>query len=174
MAAEAKSEPASGKGTTVERASERELVVTRTVNAPARNVFDAWANPELFQRWWLPKSCGLTMVSCEMDVRVGGTYRLMIRPPSSEKPMAFFGRYIEVTPPTRLVWTNDEGGEGGTVTTVTFEERGNETVVVLRDLYSSKEALDEAIASGSTSGFGEQFEQLDDFLATRSANRRPS
>jgi len=167
MNAARKNDPASGQNrTTVERKSDRELVVTRTVNGPARIVFEAWTKPELFQRWWTPKSSGVTMLSCEMDVRVGGTYRLVFRHPVTGQPMAFFGRYTEVIPSSRLVWTNDEAGEGGAVTTVTFEERNGETLVVLRDLYPSKEALDEAIASGSTGGFGEQFEQLDELLAT--------
>lgn len=152
--------------TTVERKSERELVVTRTFNAPARIVFEAWTKSELLQRWWAPKSFGVTFISCEADVRTGGTYRFVFGHPSSEQPMAFFGRYIEVTAPSRLVWTNDEGGEGGAVTTVTFEERGGATVVVMHDLYPSKEALDEAIASGSTSGFGETFDQLDELLSS--------
>jgi uncharacterized protein YndB with AHSA1/START domain len=152
--------------TTVERKSGRELVVTRTFNGPARLVFEAWTKPDLFKRWWVPKSSGMTMLSCEMDIRTGGTYRLVFKHPSFEKPMAFFGRYIEVNPHSRIVWTNDEGGEGGAVTTVTFEEKGGQTLVVLHDLYPSKEALDEAIASGSTSGFGEQFDQLDEFLVT--------
>ena len=152
--------------TRVERKSERELVVTRIVKGPARLVFEAWARPELFQRWWVPKSSNVTMLSCEMDIRTGGSYRLVFQHPASGQPMAFFGRYLEVTPPSRLVWTNDESGEGGAVTTVTFEDRGGETVVVLSDLYPSKQALDEAIASGSTSGFGEQFEQLDALLAS--------
>jgi len=121
---------------------------------------------QLFRRWWAPKSCGLTILSCEMDVRTGGTYRLVFGHPASEQPMAFFGRYIEVTPHARIVWTNDEGGEGGAITTLTFEERGDETLVVMHDLYPSKEALDAAIASGSTSRTGEQFEQLDELLVT--------
>ena len=151
--------------TTVERTSERELVVTRTLNGPARLVFDAWTRPELFKRWWVPKSIGMSLVSCEMDCRTGGTYRLVFSHPAFPEPMAFFGRYNEVIPASRLVWTNDEGGEdGGAVTTVTFEDKGGATLVVLRELYPSKAALDEAIASGSTSGFGEQFEQLDEFL----------
>jgi uncharacterized protein YndB with AHSA1/START domain len=167
MDAKEKNDLASGKSrTTAERASDRELVVTRTFNGPARLVFEAWTKPDLFKRWWVPKSSGMTMLSCEMDIRTGGTYRLVFRHPAAEQSMAFFGRYLEVTPPSRLVWTNDEGGDGGAVTTVTFEERGGETLVVLRDLYPSKEALDEAIASGSTSGFGEQFEQLDELLVT--------
>ena len=159
----------SDNGTTVERKSDRELVVTRTFNAPARIVYEAWTMPELFKRWWTPKSSGVTMLSCEMDVRVGGTYRLVFRHPSSGQPMAFFGRYTEVTPNSRIVWTNDEGGEGGAVTTVTFEEQGGKTLVVMSDLHPSKEALDEAISSGSTSGFGEQFQQLDELLVTSGA-----
>src|SRR3954454_21013044 len=165
MDAKRESEPTAMKNrTTVERTSEREVVVTRTFNGPARLVFQAWTRPELFKRWWVPKSFGLSMLSCDMDVRLGGTYRLVFSHPASGEPMAFFGRYNEVTPHSRLVWTNDEGGEDGAVTTVTFEERGSETVVVMRDLYPSKEALDEAMTSGSTSGFGETFEQLDELL----------
>jgi len=151
--------------TTVERKSERELVVTRTVNGPARLVFEAFTKPELFTRWWVPKSFGLSLLSCDLDVRVGGTYRLVFSHKGAE-PMAFFGRYLEVTPHSRLVWTNDEGAEGGAVTTATFEEHGGTTLLVLHDLYPSKDALDAAIASGSTSGFGETFEQLDDLLVT--------
>src|SRR6187549_2239185 len=117
MDARRESEPTPKKNrTTVERKSERELVVTRTFNAPARIVFEAWTKPELFKQWWVPKSSGMTMLSCDMDIRTGGTYRLVFRHPAFEQPMAFFGSYIEVTPPSRLVWTNDEGGEGGSVT----------------------------------------------------------
>ena len=158
--------------TTVEKKSEREVLVTRTFNAPARIVFEAWTTPELFKRWWAPKSSGVTMLSCEMDVRVGGTYRLVFRHPATGQPMAFFGRYTEVMPNSRIVWTNDEGDDGGAVTTVTFEEKGGKTLVVMRDLYPSKEALDEAIASQSTSGFSEQFEQLDELLVTLGGSAR--
>src|SRR5262245_37992957 len=171
MDARRESEPARMKNhTTVERKSERDLVVTRTFNGPARIVFEAWTTPELFKRWWVPKSSGLSLLSCESDVRTGGTYRLVFSHPAAPEPMAFFGRYNEVKPHSRLVWTNDEGGEGGAVTTVTFEERGVETLVVVHDLYPSKQALDEAIASGSTSGFGETFEQLDELLGTLGAS----
>jgi uncharacterized protein YndB with AHSA1/START domain len=170
MNAKTDGESAANKNpTTVERRSERELVVTRTFNGPARIVFEAWTKPELFRRWWVPKSCGISFVSCEVDARTGGTYRFVFAHPASEQPMAFFGRYIEVTPHSRLVWTNDEGGEGGAITTVTFEERGGETLVVMHDLYPSKEALDAAIACGSTGGTGEQFAQLDELLVTLSA-----
>ena len=161
------SSPTSGRNrTTVERTSERELVVTRTFNAPARIVFEAWTTPELLKRWWAPKSYGVVFVSCEADVRSGGSYRFVFSHPSSQQPMEFFGRYIDVVPPTRLVWTNDEGAEGGAVTTVTFEQRGGKTIVVMHDLYPTKEALDAAIASGSTGGFSETFEQLDDLFVT--------
>jgi uncharacterized protein YndB with AHSA1/START domain len=155
--------------TTMERKSERELVVTRTFNGPARLVFEAWTKPELLKRWWAPKSFGISFLSCEADVRTGGTYRFVFGHASSEQPMAFFGRYIEVTPHSRLVWTNDESDDGA-VTTVTFEERGGETLVVMHDLHPSKEALDGAIASGSTGGMGESFEQLDELLVTLGAS----
>ena len=155
--------------TKVERTSEREVVVTRTVNGPARIVFEAFTKPELFKRWWVPKSFGLTMLSCELDVRVGGTYRLVFSHNGSE-PMAFFGRYIEVTPYSRLVWTNDEGDEGGAVTTATFEEKGGKTLLVMHDLYPSKEALDAAIASGSTGGMSETLDQLDELVVTQGAS----
>ena len=171
MDARRESEPAPAKNlTTTERTSDRELVVTRTFNGPARIVFEAWTRPELFKRWWVPKSIGMSLLSCEMDVRAGGTYRLVFRHDAFPEPMAFFGRYLEVTPHSRLVWTNDEGGEDGAVTTVTFEERGGKTLVVVRDLYPSKKALDEAIASGSTGGLSETFEQLQELLDTLGAS----
>ena len=160
--------------TTVERTSERELVVTRTFNGPARIVFEAWTKPDLLMRWWAPKSFGISFLSCEADVRTGGTYRFVFGHASSEQPMAFFGRYIEVIPHARLVWTNEEDGEGGAVTTVTFEEKDGKTLVVMRDLHPSKEALDGAIASGSTSGAGESFAQLDELLVTLDTSARPS
>src|SRR5689334_8068895 len=149
--------------TKVERKSERELVVTRTVNAPSRLLFEAWTKAELFKRWWVPKSFGLTLLSCEMDVRVGGGYRLVFA--GNPEPIAFFGKYLDVTPHSRLSWSNDESPDGS-ITTVTFEESGGKTRVVVHDLYPSKEALDAAIASGSTQGFTEQFEQLDELLVT--------
>jgi len=153
--------------TTVERKSERELVVTRTFQAPARIVFEAWTKPDLIRRWWTPKSFGITFVSCEADVRTGGTYRFVFSHPDFEQPMAFFGRYLEVTPHSRIVWTNEEGADGP-VTTVTLEEKDGRTLLVLHELYPSKQALDDAIASGSTgaSGAPEQFELLDEVLGT--------
>jgi uncharacterized protein YndB with AHSA1/START domain len=156
--------------TTAERKSERELVVTRTFNGPARLVFEAWTKAELFKRWWVPKSCGLSLLSCELDVRVGGKYRLVFSHPAAPAPMEFFGTYLEVAPHSRLVWTNDEGGEGGAVTTVTFEEQGGKTLLVMRDLHPSKEALDDAIASGSTEGVGETFAQLEEVLVALGAS----
>jgi len=154
---------------TVERKSDRELVVTRTVNSPARFVYQAWSNPDLFKRWWAPKSFGLSILSCEMDVRTGGGYRLVMSHPAAEQPMAFFGKYIEVVPNARIVWTNEEGEGEGAVTTVTFEERGDQTLVVWHDLYPSKEALDAAMVDGSCTGFADQFAQLDELLGTLDA-----
>ena len=155
--------------TTVERKSERELVVRRTFNAPARLVFEAWTKPELFKRWWAPKSMGMSLHSCEMDVRVGGKYRLEFE----HEAMAFFGTYLEVTPHSRLVWTNEEGGEGGPVTTVTFEEKGGKTQLVMHELYPSKEALD-AAGTGAADAMAETFAQLDELLVTLGASVGPS
>jgi uncharacterized protein YndB with AHSA1/START domain len=161
------SEPAPMKNaTTVERKSGRELVTTRTFNGPARIVYEAWTRPELFRRWWVPKSMGMTLRSCAMDVRVGGKYRLEFEPDG----MAFFGTYLEVTPHSRLAWTNEEGGEeGGPVTTVTFEERRGSTLLVMHELYPSKEALD-AAGTGAADAMGETFEQLDELLRTLGAS----
>src|SRR5262245_35907155 len=171
MNARSGSEPTATKNrTTVERKSDREVVVTRTINGPARIVFEAFTKADLFKRWWVPKSFGLTLVSCELDVRVGGTYRLVFSHNGSD--MAFFGTYNEVTPHSRLVWTNDEGGEDGAITTVTFEDKGGKTLVILRDLYPSKEALDAGI--GSTGGMNETFDQLDELIATLGAGSERS
>ncbi len=148
--------------TTVERKSERELVVTRTFNGPARIVFEAWTKPEMLKRWWIPKSTGMALLSCELDVRVGGRYRFEISHVEAAKPMAFFGKYIEVIPNARLVWTNEENDQGA-VTTLTFEEKGGKTLLVLHELYPSKEALEAAIA-GMPEGIQETFAQLDELL----------
>jgi uncharacterized protein YndB with AHSA1/START domain len=151
------------KRTTVERTSDRELVTTRVVDAPAHLVFEAWTTPALFKRWWAPKSLGMSLASVEMDVRVGGGYRLVF---NNEGPgMAFFGRYLEVTRPSRLVWTNEESGEDGPITTLTLEENGGKTLVVLRELYPSKEALD-AAGTGAAEAMEEQFTQLEELLGT--------
>jgi uncharacterized protein YndB with AHSA1/START domain len=149
---------------TVDRRSERELVVTRIVNGPARLVFDAWTKAELLERWWTPKSFPISLLSCETDPRVGGSYRLVFG--YEDTTFEFFGRYLEVTPPSRLVWTNDEGDGGEQITTVTFEETGGTTRVIVHDLYPSKEALDAAIASGSTSGMPESLMQLDELVVS--------
>jgi len=163
------SEPTPVKNrTTVERKSEREFVVKRTFDAPARLVFEAWTKPELLKLWWAPKSMGMSLVSCEADVRVGGGYRFVFGLEAS-KTMAFFGRYIEVTPHSRLVWTNEEGGGEAAVTTVTFEEKGGKTLLVLSERHPSKEAVDDAIGFGE--GLRETFEQLDELLVTLGASR---
>src|SRR6201994_1946281 len=161
MDASKQREPAM-KRTTVQRKSDREIVVTRTFDAPARLVFEAWTKPELFKQWWVPKSSGVNLLSCEQDVRVGGSYRLGFAHPTAETPMAFFGRYLEVVPNARLVWTNEES-EDGAVTTVTFEEKDGKTLLVMSELYPSKQALDTAM-EGMDEAMPETFEQLDEFL----------
>jgi len=163
------SEPTPVKNpTTVERKSEREFVVTRTFDGPARLVYEAWTKPELLKQWWAPKSMGMSLLSCEADVRVGGVYRFVFGHEGS-KTMAFFGKYLEVTPPSRLVWTNEEGEGGQAITTVTFEEKGGKTLLVLHELHPSKEATDEAIGFGE--GLRETFGQLDELLVTLRAAR---
>ena len=163
------SEPARmSNRTTSVRKSDRELVVTRTFDAPPRLVFEAWTTPELFKQWWVPKSVGATLLSCEQDVRVGGSYRLVFAHPEAATPMAFFGRYLEVVPNARLVWTNEESADGA-VTTVTFEEKDGRTLLVMSELYPSKQALDMAI-EGMDEAMPETFEQLDEFLAARGAD----
>lgn len=153
--------------TTVQKKSEREVVVTRTFDAPARLVFEAWSRPELFKKWWVPSSMGMTLRSCEMDVRTGGTYRLVFGDDPAN-PMAFFGQYLEVVPNKRIVWTNEENGDAGSVTTVTFEERDGKTLLVLSEMYPTKEALD-AAGTGAQEALHETFGQLDALLAELSA-----
>jgi uncharacterized protein YndB with AHSA1/START domain len=153
--------------TTSERVSEREMVITRTFDAPVRLVFEAWTTPDLFKQWWVPKSAGVTLLSCAQDVRVGGGYRLEFANPTAETPMAFFGSYLEVVPNARLVWTNEESPDGA-VTTVTFEEQDGRTLLVMRELYPSKEAL-EIATEGMEEAMPETFEQLDEFLLARGA-----
>lgn len=158
--------------TDVTRRSDRELVITRTFDGPSDVVFAAWSKPELLMRWWAPKSFGITFLSCEADVRTGGTYRFVFGHPASDQPMAFVGRYLEVVPPTRIVWTNEEAADGS-VTTVTLTEKDGKTLLVLSDLYPSKDALDAAIESGSQGAYPEQFEALDLVLSElRSAETR--
>ena len=171
MVARRESESArTGNRTTLERKSERELVTTRTFDAPSRLVFEAWTTPELFKQGWVPKSSGATLLSCEQDVRVGGSYRLEFAHPKAAAPMAFFGRYLEVVPNARLVWTNEESDDGA-VTTVTFEEKDGKTLLVMREDYPSKSALDVAI-EGMDEAMPETFEQLDEFLIARGAGAK--
>ncbi len=160
--------------TTVQKKSEREVVVTRTFDAPARLVFEAWSKPELFEKWWVPRSMGMTLRSCELDVRTGGRYRLLFGDDPAN-PMAFFGKYLEVVPNKRIVWTNEESGDAGSVTTLTFEERDGKTLLVMSELYPTKEALD-AAGTGAQEAMNETFGQLDELLAEQSTmtERLPS
>jgi uncharacterized protein YndB with AHSA1/START domain len=156
---------AAGNGMTAERISDREMLVTRRFDAPARLLFAAWSRAELFREWWVPRSFGMTLLSCEMDVRTGGGYRLVFAHPASGEPMAFFGRYLDVVPDTRISWTNEES-ENGAVTTVTFSEQGGRTTVIIHDLFPSKDVLDAEIESGATGGISETLDQLAAFVAT--------
>lgn len=158
--------------TTVERKSDREVLVTRTFDAPARLVFEAWTTPELFKQWWAPRSMGMTLRSCELDVRTGGKYRLVFGDDPANT-MAFFGKYLDVVPNQRIVWTNEENGADGSVSTVTFEEKNGKTMLVMSELYPTKEALD-AAGTGAQEVLNETFGQLDDLLASLAASTAQS
>lgn len=159
--------------TTVERKSDREIVVTRTFDAPARIVYEAWTNAELFEQWWVPKSTGMLLLSCAMDVRTGGTYRLEFAVGGDRsKTMAFYGTYTDVVPLSRIVWTNEESGDQGSVTTATFEEKDGKTKVVVSELFPSKEAAD--ANGGAVDAAPEVHAQLDALLVTLVANSRRS
>ena len=149
--------------TLVERTSDVEVMAARTFDAPARIVWKAWTTPELFMRWWAPRSMGMVLAGCEMDVREGGKYRVKFGDPSAD--WAFFGKYLEVVPHQRLVWTNEED-ENDAITTVTFEETDGRTRVTYRETYPSKAALD--AAAGGIEAAPEQFGQLDELLASLS------
>ena len=150
--------------TKVERISDLEIVATHSVNAPAHLVWQAWTNADLFRRWWVPKAFAELLLSCDMDVREGGQYRLVFRHEDSE--MAFFGTYLEAVPCSRLVWTNDEGDAGQQITTVTFEETDGKTVVVMHDRYPTTEAID----SGATGALPEAMAQLDELMTEMQNN----
>jgi uncharacterized protein YndB with AHSA1/START domain len=153
--------------TTVERQGACELVVTRIFAAPPRLVYRAWSEAALFRRWWVPESLhGVVLVGCEMDVRTGGKYRLEYGAGGSDT-MAFHGRYLDVVPNERIVWTNDED-EAGAVTTVTFEDLGDRTRVTFHERYPSPEALEEAL-QGSAAGLPEQLAQLERLLSGMAA-----
>jgi uncharacterized protein YndB with AHSA1/START domain len=149
--------------TSIERKGERELVVTRTFDAPPGIVYRAWTQPDLFRRWWMPKSlAGVSLIACDMDVRTGGKYRLEFSTGGSDT-MAFHGKYLDVVPNERIVWTNDEGEEGA-ITTVTFEDLGGRTLLKFHEVYPSSEALEEAL-QGSAAGLPEQLDQLDELIS---------
>jgi uncharacterized protein YndB with AHSA1/START domain len=153
--------------TTVERKSDREVVVTRTFDAPARLVFEAWSKPELFKQWWVPRSMGMSLRSCEQDVRTGGKYRLVFGDDPANT-MAFFGKYLDVLPNQRIVWTNEESGADSSITTVTFEEKNGKTLIVMTELYPKKEVLD-AAGTGAQDATHETFGQLDELLVSLAA-----
>jgi uncharacterized protein YndB with AHSA1/START domain len=142
---------------------DREIVISRTFNAPARLVFDAVTKPELLKRWWAPKSLGVALVQCDADVRPGGTYRYVMQKGNGPL-MAFSGTYREESPPARLVY--DEIFEpmaalGSAHVSVTFEEHDGKTRYVMRSVYASKQARDGVVASGMEKGMRESMDQLE-------------
>jgi uncharacterized protein YndB with AHSA1/START domain len=161
-------EPTSKNQTTMELKADRELVITRTFNAPARIVFDAWTKAELVKRWWAPKSHGVSIAECNADVRVGGSYRYVLRPKEGDD-IAFSGKYTEITPHSRLVYTQffePMRDAGAVIVTITFEEQGAKTRLVSHELYPSKEAREAALGSGMEHGMRETMDQLDELVAS--------
>ena len=168
MDAKAANNPGVAKSRTkVERKSDVELVISRTFNGPAKILYEAWTTPELLKLWWTPKSSGASLASCVADVRPGGAYRFEFARDGS-MVAAFFGRYLEVVPPSKLVWTNEESPQGP-VTTLTFEDQGGTTLLTLREVYPSKAALDETMSAGMGDGMTETLDQLEELLAARAA-----
>ena len=148
--------------TTVDRPTDRQMVITRAFDAAPAAVFAAWTTPETLKRWWTPKSSGMALLSCEIDARPGGRYRFEIGRPGAP-PLVFFGRYLEAAANARLVWTNEEGPDGA-VTTLTLEAAGGQTRLTLSETYPTPAALDGAI-EGMQAGMTETFAQLDALLA---------
>jgi uncharacterized protein YndB with AHSA1/START domain len=169
---------AAANETTLSLEGDREIVITRTFNGPARIVFEAWTRPEHVRRWWAPRSRGVSLTACDADVRVGGRYRYVARLDRGGE-FAFTGRYVEVAPPSRLVYTEvfeptaagAKPDDPEVVVTVSFEERDGRTHVVSRSLCPSKDVRDAIIASGMEHGMRESMDQLDALVASRAAGR---
>ncbi len=167
MVAKRSGEPAPMNHTTMELKSDREIVIARTFNGPARLVFDAWTKPELVKRWWAPKSRGVSVVGCDADVRVGGNYRYVLRRDTGDE-FGFSGNYTEVTPHSRLVYTQcfEPIPDAEAIITVTFDEQDGKTRLVAHELYPSKEAREGALASGMEQGMRETMDQLEKLVAS--------
>lgn len=167
MPADTEHEPDMTNQTTMDLVGDRDIVIARTFHGPARIVFDAWTKPEYVRRWWAPASLGVSMASCDADVRAGGSYRYVLQTPQGR--ITFSGVYREVTPPTRLVYTQifEEHPEGDPViVTVTFEERDGKTHMVSHERYPSPEVRELVLASGMEHGMRETMDQLDALVAT--------
>jgi uncharacterized protein YndB with AHSA1/START domain len=150
----------------LELVGDREIVMTRSFAAPARLVFEAYTKADLVAKWWAPKKCGVEMVSCEAEVRVGGKWRYTLRNPDTEV-VAFYGEYREVTAPERVVYTEQfsKFPDGPPViVTVTFVERDGRTEMTSTQLYPSKEVREMVVATGMEFGANETLNQLEEVL----------
>lgn len=160
--------------TSMELKGDREIVIARTFNGPPRIVFDAWTRPELVRRWWAPDSRRVVVTACDADLRAGGTYRYVLRLEKTGHQFAFSGRYTEVTPHSRLVYTElfepDAGGANPgdipLIVTVTFTGRDGKTDLVSHSLCPSPEVRDAILASGMEHGMRETMDQLDLLVAS--------
>jgi len=152
--------------TSMELRDDRDVVIARTFNAPARLVYDAWTKPEFVRRWWAPRSHGVSLVVCDADIRVGGAYRYVMRKDGdgADGDIGFSGRYVELTPHSRIVLTQifePMADAGEVVITVSFDEVDGQTHLVSQERYPSKEARDAAVGAGMEQGMRESMDQLE-------------
>ena len=148
--------------------SDNEIVVTRLVEAPREQVFDAWTKPDQVKRWMLGPD-GYTMPVCEIDLRVGGTYRWVWRNPDRKQDMGVRGVYREIGAPDRLVCTeqfDDPWYKGEALSTVTFVEANGKTTLTVTMRYESTEARDGVLASPMEGGVEQSYNKLAEILAT--------
>ena len=145
--------------------TDREVVITRVVDAPRHLVFDAWTDPRHVSQWLLGPE-GWTMPVCEIDLRPGGSWRYVWRK-SSGTEMAMSGAILEVERPVRMVTTERWGPEWPeTINTVMFTESGGRTTITHTILYPSREARDAALETGMKDGIEQSFARLDRLLRT--------
>lgn len=144
--------------------SDREVVATRRFDAPRQLVWDCFTKPEHIQKWLLGPD-GWTMPVCEVDLRKGGKWHWVWQTSANGEMMEMHGVYLEVTPPERLVNTENWGEPWPESTqTQVFTEEGGTTLTVATVLYPSKEARDKAIETGMEDGWGRSYERLDEYL----------
>jgi len=144
--------------------TEREIVMTRVFDAPRRLVFDAFSKPELLKRWFGPR--GWSLAVCEVDLKVGGGFRFVLRGPDGRE-MGMRGVYREIVPPERSVHMESfDDYPGESQVTAVFVEENGKTTLTATVLYPSKEVRDIVIKSGMEHGAAESYDKLAELLAS--------